>query len=500
MILRPQLKDFKIIGFYLGKIIGGLALFMAIPLAVAFAIGEINPLFDFITSFLFCVVVALALNIFCYTEEDLKWSHGMIVVSFSWLVISVIAAVPLFLSGHFSSPLDALFEAMSGFTTTGLSLANDLAHMSYAHNLWRHLTQHMGGLGIVVIVLTFFVGGSSGAFRLYVGEARDERVLPNIQKTARFIFGASLVFLMLGTTALALSAFAGGMPLHKAIFHGACIFMAAFNTGGFAPQSQSIMYYHNFSFEIITIVIMILGAMNFHLHYVVWIGHFNELRRDFEIAAFFLSVMVLSGLTALGLTKFGVYDSAMALYRKGFYQLISAHASTGFQTIYSAQFIQEWGNLALFGIIFAMSLGGCANSTAGGIKVMRMGIVAKAFVNDVKHYVSPESAVFVQKIHHIKDTVLTDKQMRIACMVVIAFLFTFFVGGVVGMMCGYPFVESFFESTSATGNVGLSCGITSPSMPDILKITYMFQMWAGRLEFISVFALIGFILALIKGR
>lgn len=500
MILRPQLKDFKIIGFYLGKIIGGLAVFMAIPLAAAFVIGEINPLFDFITSFLFCVVLALALNIFCYTEDEPKWSHGMIVVSFSWLLMSVIAAVPLFLSGHFHSFLDAIFEAMSGFTTTGLSLANDLAHMSYAHNLWRHLTQHMGGMGVVVIVLTFFVRGSSGAFRLYVGEARDERVLPNIQKTARFIFGASFFFLLLGSAALALSAFSGGMPLHKAIFHGLCIFMAAFNTGGFSPQYQSVLYYHNFAFELITIAIMVLGAMNFRLHYVIWTGQFNELRRDFEIAAFFLSVMVLAGLTVFGLTQLGVYDSVAALFRKGFYQVISAHTGTGFQTIYSVQFAHEWGSLALFGVIFAMSVGGCANSTAGGIKVMRLGIVAKAFVNDVKHYVSPEAAVFVQKIHHIKDTVLTEKQMRIACMVVIAFLFTFFVGGVVGMMCGYPFVDSFFESTSATGNVGLSCGVTSPSMPTALKVTYIFQMWAGRLEFISVLALIGFILALIKGR
>ncbi len=473
---------------------------MAIPLTAAFVIGEINPLFDFITSFLFCVVLGLALNIFCYTEDEPKWSHGMIVVSFSWIVISIISAVPLFLSGHFNSFLDAVFEAISGFTTSGLSLANDLAHMSYAHNLWRHLTQFMGGLGVVVIVLTFFVRGSSGAFRLYVSEARDERVLPNIQKTARFIFGASFLFLILGTAALAISAYAGGMPLHKAIFHGLCVFMAAFSTGGFAPQVQSILYYHNFSFEIITAVIMILGAMNFNLHYVVWTGQFNEVRKDFEVAAFFLSVMALSGLTVLGLTQLGLYDSAAALFRKGFFQLLSAHTSTGFQTIYSTQFVQEWGSLALFGVIFAMSVGGCANSTAGGIKVMRLGIVAKAFINDVKHYVSPESAVFVQKIHHIKDTILTEKQMRVACMVVIAFLFTFFIGGVVGMICGYPFVDSFFESTSAAGNVGLSCGITSPTMPDILKITYMFQMWAGRLEFISVFALIGFILALIKGR
>lgn len=500
MILRPKFIDFKIIGFYLGKIIGGLAIFMAIPMTVSFVIGEINPLFDFITSFLFCVVLALGLNIFCYTEQDPKWSHGMIVVSLSWIIASLVGAVPLFLSGHFNSFLDATFEAMSGFTTSGLTLANDLAHMSYAHNLWRHLTHFIGGQGIVVVILSFFVKGVSGAFRLYVGEARDEKVLPNIRQTARFIWGVSFLYLIIGTIALGFTAMAEGITPHKAFFHGICLFMAAFDTGGFTPQIQNVMYYHSMPIEIVSMMVMVLGSINFRLHYVLWTGQPYEIRRDFEIITFFLTIMCLTAFVALGLSRLDLYHSSVALFRNGFFQTLSAHTGTGFQTIYPIQFIHDWGSLAVFGIICAMSLGGCVNSTTGGIKALRLGIVGKAFINDVKHYVSPESAVFVQKIWHIKDMILSEKQMRAACMVLIAYVSTFFVGGVIGMLCGYPFVEALFESTSATANVGLSCGITSPSMPDALKITYIIQMWAGRLEFISVFALMGFIYALIKGR
>ena len=208
----------------------------------------------------------------------------------------------------------------------------------------------------------------------------------------------------------------------------------------------------------------------------------------------------MTAFVALGLSRLDLYHSSIALFRNGFFQVISAHTGTGFQTIYPVQFMHDWGSLAVFGVMCAMSLGGCVNSTTGGIKALRLGIVGKAFIGDAKYYVSPESAVFFQKIHHIKDMILSEKQMRAACMIMIAYITTFFIGGVIGMLCGYPFVESFFESISATGNVGLSCGITSPDMPDALKITYIVQMWAGRLEFISVFALIGFMVALIKGR
>ncbi len=500
MILKPQIKDFQIIGFYLGKIVLGIALCMGIPIAISLIAGELNPLFDFMIGFFVCIIIACLLYIFCYTTEEPKWAHGMITVSFSWILASVLAAVPLFLSGHFQSFLDAVFEAASGFTTTGLSLAQDLDHMSYGHNFWRHFIMFMGGQGIVVIVLSLFVRGASGGFRFYVGEARDERVLPNIRETSRFIWSVSLVYFGIGTLLLGLIAFFGGMSFWKSMFHGACIFMAAFDTGGFAPQGQSITYYHNIAFEVVTLVIMLLGIINFKLHYEAWAGNRKEIYKNTEIRTVAISCMATFFLVAVGLARADVYPDAVAMFRKGFYQLISAHTGTGFSTIYTDQFMGEWSPLAIFGLIMAMSFGGCACSTSGGIKAMRLGIVAKAFMGDVKRHVLPEKAVFVDKLHHIKELVVTDKQVRAACLVTLAYITIYFLGALIGMMCGYPFVESLFESTSAAANVGLSCGITTPAMPDILKITYIVQMWAGRLEFISVFVLIGFVIAIIKGR
>jgi trk system potassium uptake protein TrkH len=500
MILRPHLEDLKGIGYYLGKIIIGLGLTMLIPIILGLACAEVNPALDFFISIEISLIFGLLLTKLCATEKDLNWMQGMIVVSLSWLVATILGAIPLYLSGHWKSYLDTCFDAMSGFATTGLTLVQDLDHLSLTHNLWRHLIMFIGGQGIVIVALSFFVKGSSGAFRMYVGEARDERILPNVVHTARFIWAVSIVYLILGTLALGVVGILNGMKNINAFFHGACVFMAAFDTGGFAPQSQNILYYHSLPYEVITITIMLLGALNFKLHYYLWRGNFKEIFKNIETRTLFISIMLTFFIVAIGLTKLGTYPEAIVLFRKGFYQLISGHTGTGYMTIYARQFIQEWGNLALVGVICAMGLGGGVCSTTGAIKMLRIGVVFKTLKEDLKRIILPERAVVVQKFHHIKEIFLEDKQARSALLITLAYLGLYGLGAIVGMLFGYPFLESLFESTSAAANVGLSCGITDTTMPALLKITYIIQMWAGRLEFMSVFTLIGFLVAAIKGK
>ncbi|MDD4894759.1 MAG: potassium transporter TrkG, partial [Candidatus Omnitrophica bacterium] len=378
MILRPRLEDIKIIGYYLGKIILGLGLTMLLPVIIGLAFGEVNPVFDFLVGTEIALIFGLILIKACYTENDMGWMQGMIVVSLSWLAATVLGAVPLYLSGHWKSYLDACFDAMSGFATTGLVLVQDMDHLSYAHNFWRHLIMFIGGQGIIIVALSFFVRGASGALRIYVGEARDEKILPNVIHTSRFIWLVSIVFLILGTLALGVVALLNGIKPVNAFFHGVCIFMAAFDTGGFAPQSQSILYYHSLAFEIVTIILMVLGAINFKLHYHLWTGNRREIFKNIETRAFFVTVMVTFCVTAFGLAQVGAYPETLALFRKGFYQLISGHTGTGFMTIYARQFNSEWSHLALVGVACAMALGGAVCSTTGAIKMLRIGIILKA--------------------------------------------------------------------------------------------------------------------------
>jgi trk system potassium uptake protein TrkH len=500
MITRPTLKDTKIILFNLGKITLVLGFLMLIPLIIALTFKEWEPMYDFLIGIISSFIVGGLLTQVFYTKDDMKWLHGMVVVSLSWLLAMILSAIPLYLSGHFKSFLDASFDAMSGFATTGLTLANDIDHFSYAHNMWRHLIMFIGGQGIVVVALTLLMSGASGAFRVYVGEARDERILPNVIQTARFIWFVSIVYLLLGTLSLAIVAIFEGMPPLRSILHGMWVFMAAFDTGGFAPQSQNILYYHSPPFEIVTIFIMFLGAMNFKLHYALWTGNKREIYKNIEIVTLFITIILTFLVVCFSLSRANVYPQALCMFRKGFYQLVSGHTGTGFMTIYARQLINEWGELAMVGLIIAMAFGGGVCSTTGGIKALRIGLLYKILKQDIKQLLVPESTIIVQKFHHIKEIVLNDKQARSVFLITLSYLLLYGFGTLIGMFCGYPLLDSLFESTSAAANVGLSCGITGPSMPVFLKITYIIQMWAGRLEFMSIFALMGFLISIFRGR
>jgi trk system potassium uptake protein TrkH len=473
---------------------------MLIPAGAALVFKELNPALDFIFAFTASLIIGLLLTKACHTDKDMDWMQGMIVVSLSWLAAMALGAIPLYLSGHWKSYLDACFDSMSGFATTGLALVQDLDHLSMGHNLWRHLIMFIGGQGIVIVALSFFIKGFSGAFKMYVGEARDEKILPNVISTARFIWLVSLTYLVLGTLALGLSGMLGGMKPANAFFHGACIFMAAFDTGGFAPQSQNILYYHSFNFEIITIVIMILGALNFKLHYHAWTGNRREIFKNIETGTMFVTIIATFAVVAAGLLRIASYPGALMLFRKGFYQLISGHTGTGFQTIYPAEFQSEWNPLAVFGVILAMALGGAVCSTTGAIKMLRVGVIFKALKEDVKRIIMPEHGLIVERFHHIKEMFLEDKQARSALMITLLYILLYLMGAGVGMLFGYSLQDALFESTSAAANVGLSCGVTNAGMPAALKITYIIQMWAGRLEFMSVFTIFGVIWAAIKGK
>ncbi|MDD4909165.1 MAG: TrkH family potassium uptake protein [Candidatus Omnitrophica bacterium] len=500
MLLRPQFEDIKIIAYYLGKILIGFSLFLGIPLILALSLGEINPALDFCIALLSSLIIGFGLVSLCRTTKDINWMQGMITVSLSWLAAMLLGAIPLYLSGHWASFLDACFDAMSGLSTTGLVLVQDLDHISYSHNLWRHLTIFIGGQGIIITVLSLMVRSASGAFRMYVGEAREERILPNVVQTARFIWIVSFTYLFLGSFALAAAARIYGISWPRSFFHGVCIFMATFDTGGFTTQSQNILYFHNPLIEMITVLIMVSGAINFNMHYAIWLSNKKAVFKDIEIRTFLWSIALLFVIVAAGLVGYRVYASGQAVFSKGFYQFISAHTTTGYSTIYNGQFFSEWHPTAIFGLILAMALGAGACSSSGGIKMLRIGLIIKGTVQNIRQLMLPEASRVSERFFHLKEMFLDDKAVKNASIVTLFYLTMYLAGTLAAMFFGFPFMQSLFESTSAAANVGLSCGITSAGMPNTLKIIYMFQMWAGRLEFMSIFVLIGFVISAIRGK
>ena len=500
MIIKPTLEDAKLVLSYTGKVVIGVAILLVLPMATAVAAREWDCLAYFSLSLGLALCVGFLLVAAGATSRRPTWMHGMVTGGFSWIVVMAVAAAPYGFSGHYLSYLDAMFDVMSGFTTTGLVLIQDLDHVPISLNMWRHILTFVGGQGVIVLALTFLVKDSGGGYKLYVGEGKDERLFPSVFHTAKAIWKISLVYLAVGTIALWIAGIAIGLPAADAFLHGLWIYMAAWSTGGFAPMSQSLLYYHSAGYEIVTVLFFILGSFNFALHNAVWSGNRREIFKNIETVSFSATMSALTLLVCWALMKLRVYPNLAALVRKGFYQLASAHTTTGFMTVYPRQLANEWGDIALLAMIAAMLIGGSASSTAGGFKGLRMGILLKAVVQETRKMLKPSSAAFSQRFHYHGNRTLSEAQVRSAALIVLMYVGVFFLAVLAGCAAGYPFVESAFEAASVTGNVGFSIGVTQAAMPAFLKAVYIFNMWAGRLEFMAVLATIAFCAALFRRK
>lgn len=484
--------------YYVGLLVASLAGLMMIPLTVSLIQQEWAVAIDFLLSAGFAATVGFGLMLLSsHVSKDLGWTQGMVTAAGAWLLGMLVGSVPYYLSGYYLSYLDACFDVMSGFTTTGLTMIQDLDHAPDGINMWRMLLTWLGGQGMVVLALSFFARGLPGAFKLYVGEAKDERLMPNVIHTARAIWYISILYLVAGTSLHWAGAMAAGISPGRAFLHGLWMFMAGWSTGGFAPMSQNVVYYHSLLFEVVTIVFFIIGSFNFNLHWALWMGNRKELFRNLEVVTFLISTTVLVAIASWELAGTGVYPTVATLFRKGYYSLISAHTTTGFMTTYARQFALEWGPLSLTAITIAMLFGGSASSTAGGFKAVRIGLAFKAILQDLRKLLAPESAMVVEKFHMTREAVLDDRLARTA-LSIIALYFAMWGSLVVipsyfAAGFGWDLPTIMFEAASITGNVGLSAGLTTASIPWVVKVSYIAGMWLGRLEFLSVFVLIGYL-------
>ncbi|MCP4309167.1 MAG: TrkH family potassium uptake protein [bacterium] len=498
MLIKPTAEDFRVVGFNLGRISTLVGAAGLVPLLWAVVLREWAPAFSFVLMIgVFALMGELGgrINV---AHRRLDWSHGMVVVALAWLLVPAFASIPLALSGHYASVLDAGFDAMSGLSTTGLALVQDLDHLASSLNFWRHLLHFIGGQGIIIAALSIFAGG--GVVTLYLGEARDERILPSVRSTARFIWAAALMHLAVGIIVLTLVAWQVlGFGFMRSLFHGLMVFFAAFDTGGFAAQSTNLGYYHSTIFEFVAAVLMVAGTMSFGVHYALWKRRYRSVMRNLETRTMLVTFGLTLTITIVGLAATGAFTESLGLTRYGFFQLLSAHTGTGFATV-SVQELAGWSGLAFAGMAIAMALGGMGSSTAGGVKSLRVGITVRSVVTQIKQVLVPEGALVSRSYHQNGRVRLTPELAQAAMTVSLLYVALYLAGIGMGLVYGYGLGEAAFESISAGANVGLSVGITDPTMPLLLKLTYMGQMWLGRLEFVAVFALFGFLYSTWRGK
>lgn len=500
MLFRPDAEDYRVIGNYTGKVVYGLALAMVVPLIVAIVNDERNEAYAFVIGIALASITGAASQLL-RRRVPLDASRGLVVVGLAWIVAPIFAAVPLLLSGHYASYMDAYFEAVSGLTTTGLSLVNDVDHMAHSMNLWRHLLHFLGGQGIIIVVLTIFASAGAALGTLYTGEGRSERVLPNITHTARFITRVVAVYGVLGISGLwlALTLHVGLDPL-PAVNHALSLFLASFYTAGFSLQSTSVAFYHSAVIEAILAVLMIAGTFSFVLHYQLWQNRRGELRRNLEGRTMAFTLLAIFGVLVIGLGRTATMTSFEGLFRVGFFQTLSAHTTTGLSTVPDRLFVTDWGALAPAMLVIAMALGGMAGSTSGGIKAIRVGLLLKGLRRDIRQVLLPENAVVVESYHSTTSRILRSEQVRGAATILLLFVLLYLAGGMLGLFYGYDLTLALFESTSAAATAGFSVDVIRPDLEVPLKVVYIAQMLLGRLEFVAVFAVLGYLVAIVRGR
>ena len=503
MIRRLDINDWRVIGHYLGALTLLMAGLMFIPLIMALCLGEYESAVSFVLSAGITGICG-AILLFCKVDRgNMSWRQALVIVGLAWLFLSFFGSIPLWFSNHYASFLDAFFEGVSALTASGLSLAVDLDHMAMSVNTWRFIMHLTGGIGVLVIAVALGVFGSgAGVAALYQAEGRSDHVLPEIKQTSRFIAKVSGVIIASGFVACAIPLLLKGMSPLRALINSFWVTSSAYATGGMTGQTSGIMFYHSWPLEIITLFLMFFGTINFLLYGDLWRGAIKSFFKDIEIRTLVIWIAILVVLMMFALMNNASYfRDSFSMLRRVLYLILAAATNTGFTTTYSGQVLYAMSSGAFFVVILAMMVGGSASSTTGGIKALRIGIIAKTMVQTVREALAPDRARPRTFFYHQGRQLLSPELASSAMTIFLLYIVTFAIGSVLGIAYGYDVLPSIFESVSAASNAGLSSGIVEPGMPIGLEVFYMAQMWLGRLEFIALFAMfIQIASSLFKGR
>ena len=470
----------KMIGRVLGMLLFiELGMFLLCA-GVSAGYGESDYKYFLYTCIINAVVGGLLLLYGRGAENKMSRRDGYCVVTLSWVFFTFFGMLPFYFSGSIDTITNAFFETMSGFTTTGATILDDIESLSHGMLFWRSLTQWIGGLGIVFFTIAILPIFTTGGVQLFSAESTGvthDRTHPKINVMAKWLWTIYLVLTVSETVLLMF----GGMSLFDAI----CQSFATTATGGYSTKQNSISYWNSPYIEYVVAIFMIVSSINFSLFLMCLKGKVGRLFKDEELHWFLVSVGILTFLITLALVFQNHYDWELA-FRKALFQVSTVHTSCGFAT----DDYNMWPPFTWLLLFIAMLSGGCTGSTSGGIKNMRLLIVARAIRNEFKHLLHP-NAVLPVRIN--KQTVSSS----IVTTVLIFFAFylvLILIGWTALLFLGVGFSESVSTVISSIGNAGPGLGTCGPayswnSLPDLAKWILSFLMLVGRLELFSVLLL-----------
>lgn len=497
---RFSLYDLRVIGHYLGTLTQLFAALMAVPFITALVFQEWEPAERYLLGIGIALVVGTLLQFLRIEPGRLGRRQALAVTGFAWIVLAFFASVPLFLSGHYATYMDALFDGVSGLTTTGATVALDIDHFSNADNMFRFMMHLVGGLGLIVVALSLGIFGKRSGSSLYTAEGRSEHVVPNVVQTTQLILRITLVIIFIAAVVLTALCISIGMEPVRAVLQSIWLAISAFNTGGFAPMAESVSYYNSIPIEVFLMLLMILGSISFVVHAEVWKGRLQSFFGDIEIRTMLIWLLVMTVVVAASLSASALFSDLPAIIRRGLFMVVSAFSTTGFQNVTTNQLTTVFSSGAFLALALIAAVGGSAGSTAGGVKLHRVGIIFKSIVSTVKEAVFPSSARVVVSYNHLGRRVLSSDAVKEAMTVFVLFVITYSVGALVGIAHGYEASQAIMESVSMTSNGGIITGIVTPGMSPSLEAFYIFQMWAGRLEFVTLLAVLAEIIASLAPR
>jgi len=402
--------------------------------------------------------------------RSLDIQQSAVIVVLSWLTVCLFSAWP-FMATQELNFTHALFESVSGWTTTGLSVV-DAEHSSHLILLWRSIMQWAGGAGLAIIMLATIVGPSGPA--LGIAEGRSQQLVPQVRQSAKIVMVIYAGYAVMGTIAYYLA----GMDIFNAVNHT----FTAISTGGFSTKTDSIGHWNSLSVEAVTLPLMILGSLNFLTAYLLLHGKTKAASRNGEVRLMLLLVPVCS-VALFFLVCTNLYPTLSKSVRVAVFQTVTALTTTGFSTVGYG----DWNSFGVLMLIVLMLIGGGTCSTAGGIKQYRVYVLYKSLIWQIKSFFLPRTAVTENYIWQGEQKdFISDARIRQIGTFVFLYLATFLVGSLVIAATGVGLKESLFEFASALGTVGLSVGVTGPDASPAILWTEIAGMLLGRLEFFVI--------------
>lgn len=463
----------SVIGFLL-ILVGGFMM-LGIPFSLYYGDDDIISLV--ISGISTSTVGAITFFFTRQKETDIRKRDGYIVVFLGWFVMALFGAIPFVVHGSIPSYTDAFFETMSGFTTTGASILNDIESLPHGLLFWRSIIQWLGGMGIIVLSLAILPILGIGGMQLFVAEVpgpTKDKIHPRVKETAKRLWGIYFLLTVIETILLLI----GGMNLFDAINHS----FTTMATGGFSTKQNSIAAFESPFIHYVITLFMFLAGMNFSVHYYLLHAKFNVLKKNEEFK-FYTIVIAAAGILiaiALFLTNYADFEKS---FRDSLFQVVSIVTTTGYVT---ADY-ESWGSFFQLIFFLLLFIGGCAGSTGGGIKIVRHLLLIKNSTLELRRLIHPRAVIPVRFNgssvgQEIVSNILAFFQFYLAI---------FIFGTIVMSLLGLDFLSAMGSVATSLGNVGPAIGSVGPvynfsHIPEFGKWFLSFLMLLGRLELFTI--------------